>query len=139
MSVLSSEYLAVVMDLADFLQVEVDRTSLRDVAGKIKISKTTVDNIAKRRNKDLPELETLQKIAAAYNKDLWEVIEMANVDLGLPKTLEEEAKRLTALADRNPEYRPLVEGILKLRPQHVRAVRAYLEHLEGLEGEGGGA
>lgn len=133
MSVLLSGYVAFVMDLADFLQAEVDRSSLRDVAGKIGISKTAVDNLAKRKNKELPELVTLQKIAAAYNKDLWEVIEMMPVDLGLPKTLEEEAKQLIALADQNPEYQPLVEGILKLRPKHVRAVRAYLEHLEGLE------
>ena len=59
--------MAIMMDLAEYLQAEVDRErSIRKVAKKIGIAKTTLDNIIKRRIKRMPELETLEKIASAY-------------------------------------------------------------------------
>lgn len=71
------------MDLADYLQAEVDKVrSVRKVAAHIDVSKTTVQNIIKRKLKGMPELATLEKIAAAYELTLPAVVEMAGAMLG---------------------------------------------------------
>ncbi len=70
------------LDLADYLQAEVDKTSIRKVAARIDISKTTVENIIKRKLKSIPKVATLEKIATAYELTLPAVVEMAGVMLG---------------------------------------------------------
>lgn len=70
------------MDLADYLQAEVEKTSIRKVAKLTGVSKTTIDNIRNRRIKTLPELQTLEKIATAYSLTLPAVVEMAGAVLG---------------------------------------------------------
>jgi transcriptional regulator with XRE-family HTH domain len=67
------------MDLAEYLQAEVGKTSIRKVAKKIGISKTAVDNIANRRIKKMPQMETLEKIAIAYGLTVPAVVRMAGV------------------------------------------------------------
>lgn len=99
------------MDLADFLQAEINRTSLRDVAAHTKVAKTTIDSITKRRLKALPEIGTLARIAEAYRKPLWEVMQMAGVDLGLPQSDDERYRRLAALATRKPALEHLIERL----------------------------
>ena len=70
------------MDLADYLQAEVDKASIRRVAKHIGVSKTTVENICKRKIETMPKVKTLEKIAAAYGLTLPVVIEMAGAMLG---------------------------------------------------------
>ena len=70
------------MDLADYLQAEVGRTSIRKVAKATGVSKTTIDNIVNRRLKTMPDVATLEKIARAYGMTLPVVVEMAGAALG---------------------------------------------------------
>ena len=69
-------------DLAKLLQDEIDSTSIRRVAKRIGIAKTTASNIAKRKLKSMPEVATLEKIAIAYGLTLPAVVEMAGAMLG---------------------------------------------------------
>lgn len=69
-------------DLADYLQDEVEKTSIRKVAARIGIAKTTVTNIAHRKLKSMPEVATLEKIATAYDLTLPAVVEMAGAMIG---------------------------------------------------------
>lgn len=90
------------MDLADFLRAEVGRTSYRDVEEKTLVSRGAIENIIKRTNKDLPTIETLSRIAIAYNRPLWEVVQMV-VDLELPQSPTDLGQRLAALVERHPK------------------------------------
>jgi transcriptional regulator with XRE-family HTH domain len=123
-------YVAQKTELARYLQAEVDRTSLRDVAAKTDVSKTAIDNIIKGNMTELPKLETLDKFAAAYKMPLWKVIEMAGIDLGLSLSVSETIQRLGAVAERMPEFEPIVQYLLKLYPEDLRGVVAYLEALD---------
>lgn len=69
-------------DLADYLAPDVERESIRKVAARIGIAKTTLENIIKRRLKKMPKVETLKKIADAYGLTLPAVVEMAGMTLG---------------------------------------------------------
>lgn len=70
------------MDLADYLQPKVDKTSLRKVAAEIGISKSTVDNIIKRKLKSMPELQTLERIAVYSGFSLSVVVAMTGATMG---------------------------------------------------------
>jgi transcriptional regulator with XRE-family HTH domain len=111
MNVYCDGWVAHTMDLADFLKAKVDETSLRDVAGKTEVSKTAIDNIIKRRTGDFPEIGTLERIAKAYSMELWEVMIMAGVKLGLPENDTERSRRLAALVARRPALEHLVERL----------------------------
>lgn len=101
------------MDLADFIQRQVEGASYRKVAKDIGISKTAVENIAKRRVRTMPEIETLQKIADTYGMGLPTVVEMAGAMIGdtdryqiIARKMEAHpwiAERFDELASLSPE------------------------------------
>lgn len=117
-------------ELSKFLKKELDASSYRELAHKTNVSRGALENIINGTNTKLPELETLEKIATAYSLTLWQVIERAGVDLGLPKSVDETVSRLTDLARRIPEIEPIVVYLLKLYPEDLRGVVAYLEALD---------
>lgn len=123
---------AVMTALADFLTRELENSSYRQLEAKTKVSRGALENLISEENKDFPKLETLEKIATAYNLPLWRVIEMAGINLGIPATSENTARQLTSLASRLPEIEPIVEFLLKLHPDDLRGVVAYLETLDRL-------
>jgi len=84
------------MDLADYLQAEVGRTSIRKVAKATGVSKTTIDNIVNRRLKTMPDVATLEKIARAYGMTLPVVVEMAGAALGDGERARRLARELEA-------------------------------------------
>lgn len=113
--------------LAAFLEAERQRTSLREMETRTGVPRTTLDNLIKRRNVRLPELETLQKLAAAFNLPLWKVAEMAGVDVGLPRTADGLAQRLAALAQTTPQLAALLDDLTVLPPDELAGVVAYIE------------
>jgi transcriptional regulator with XRE-family HTH domain len=121
-------------DLADFLAGKLKESSYRDLEEKTKVSRGSLENIIGQQNTEFPKLETLDKIAKAYQLPLWRVIEMAGIELGLPGTPDDLARQLTSLGNRIPEIQPIVGYLLKLHPDDVRAVVAYLETLDRLRG-----
>lgn len=124
----------VMSDLADFLAGKLKESSYRDLEEKTKVSRGSLENIIGQQNTEFPKLETLDKIAKAYQLPLWRVIEMAGIELGLPGTPDDLARQLTSLGNRIPEIQPIVGYLLKLHPDDVRAVVAYLETLDRLRG-----
>lgn len=123
-------------ELSDFLGQKLKDSNYRDLEAKTKVSRGSLENIVKQENTKFPELETLEKIAIAYKIPLWRVIEMAGIELGLSQRLGDTASRLTSLADRMPEIEPIVGYLLKLHPDDLRGVVAYLETLDRLRGGG---
>lgn len=105
------------MDLAEYLQAEVDRTSLRKVAKKAGVSKGAIDRIIKRANEGFPELETLIGISKGFDLDLLEVERMAGVTIPAPQTPAEVQQRLGALVSQVPDLDRVVED---LRDMYVR-------------------
>lgn len=118
--------------LADFLTREVDNTSYREVEAKTKVSRGSLENIIGHNNKQPPKLETLEKIATAYELPLWRVIEMAGISLGLPASPNDLALQLTSLSIRLPEIEPIVTFLLRLHPDDLRGVVAYMEAVDQL-------
>lgn len=72
------------MDLAEFMQAEIDKpkSSVRKVAKRLHIAPTTVQKIAKRQIQTMPEIDTLQRIADNSGLTLPAVVEMAGAMLG---------------------------------------------------------
>jgi transcriptional regulator with XRE-family HTH domain len=110
------------VDLADYLADKVHQGSLRSVAEETGLSHNAINRIAQRKLKQLPELETLRAISAAYNLPLWKVIEMAGVDLELPATPHDEAAQLVSLLERMPTLRAIVKKIAGLSATRIKPI-----------------
>jgi transcriptional regulator with XRE-family HTH domain len=106
------------MNLVAFLEDKLKNgESYRQIEERTKVSRGAIEKIVKSRNSGLPTLETLQGIATGYTLPLWEVIQMAGVDLDLPS--ETETARLMAYASSSPELWDLLREVLDL-PEHQR-------------------
>lgn len=120
-----------VMDLAEYLQAEVDRTSLRKVAKKAGLaSKGPVERIIKHQNEGFPELETLIGIAKGFGLDLLEVMRMAGVTIAEPKTPAEVRQRLGNLVSEVPDLDRTVEELRDMYvydPQFVKGMIVGIE------------
>lgn len=102
------------MDLAEYLQDEVDKErSIRKTAKRLGISKTTLENIIKRRTKTRLKVSTLENIAAGTGLTLVAVAEMAGVIIGDGKKharVARELERKPWIAKRLNELLSLNEG-----------------------------
>ena len=111
------------MDLADYLQAEVDKASIRRVAKHIGISKTTVENIVKRRLKTMPDLSTLEKIASAYDMGTPAVVEMAGMLFSDPDVYLALAREL----ERKPWIAEAWPRLVSLTPAELKESLDYIE------------
>lgn len=99
-------------ELRKFLKKELEKPGgYRRLAEFTKVSKGALEDIVKGQGKRYPQIETLERIAEAYGKPLWEVQRMAGVNLGLPQTATESAQRLDQLVQQVPELRAHVEWL----------------------------
>lgn len=133
-------------DLARLIDGEMrDRKwSLRDAEEEVKVSRSALANILNGKNQP-PTLDTLDKLATYFRLPLWRLIEMAGIDLGLTRSIDDTVQQLTSLVRRMPEIEPIVQYLLKLYPEDLRGVVAYLEAIDrqhsrdrGWSGEGAG-
>lgn len=120
------------MDLADFLEAERKRIGYRQLAEKSGVSRGSLENIINRTNKDLPTLETLQSIAKAFDKDLWEVVDMT-VDLQLPKAPTELGQRIAAIVGRHPRLAGIFRRLQALEHQRPDLVTGMIITIEVLD------
>jgi transcriptional regulator with XRE-family HTH domain len=109
---------------------ELKQISYRDLEARTGVSRGSLEHIAREENTDFPKLETLEKLATYWKLPMWRVIEMAGVDLGLPRSVDELGQQLMSLASRLPEIEPIVQYLLKLYPDDLRGVVAYLESVD---------
>jgi len=119
------------LDLAELVKRELrdHDWTLRDAEEAMKVSRSALGNIVNRK-KILPTVDTLEKLATYFKLPLWRTIQMAGIDLGLPREPSDLARQLTSLADRIPEIQPIVGFLLKLHPADLNGVIAYLEVLD---------
>jgi transcriptional regulator with XRE-family HTH domain len=84
------------MDLAAFLQLDVDKSSVREVAGKIRISKTTLQKILRRQLKTMPQVPTLEKIADYTGMSLPVIVAMTGATMNDRGKYDQLARELEA-------------------------------------------
>ena len=119
------------MDLTEFIQAEVERTSIRKVAEKAGLeSKGAIERIINRTNKGFPELETLIGISKGFGIDLLEVVRMAGAMIPEPKTPAEVRQRLGNLVTQVPDLDRVVED---LRDMHVHDPKFVSGMIVGIE------
>lgn len=125
------------MDLAEFLDQEVKQTSYRDVEAKTGVSRGALENIIKRTNTEPPGLETLTRISVAYNRPLWEVVQMV-VDLELPQTPTELGERMAAIVERHPTLARHIARLQRLADTNPDFVQGVILAIEAVD-RGGSA
>jgi transcriptional regulator with XRE-family HTH domain len=114
------------MNLFDFLAQELKKTSSRELAAKIGVSHTTIRSMAQGELKALPEVETLIKIAKAFDLPLWRVIEMAGVDLGLPEEDSTDVRRIASLANHQERFLEVATLLAKTDQAEIEMVARFL-------------
>jgi transcriptional regulator with XRE-family HTH domain len=130
MVVLTARWVALTMDLAEYLQAKVDQSSIRKVAKHIGVSKSAVEHIIKRELDGFPEIETLIAIAKAYDLTLLEVERMAGVTIPEPKTNAEVHQRLGQLVTQVPDLDRMVEDLRDMYVQDPQFVKGMVVGLE---------
>lgn len=128
-----------VSELGDRLkQIQKEGVSLRDLEERSEIdgvplaSKSAIREVIKNPERK-PRITTLLGIAMALQLPLWQVINMAGYDLGLPVTDDPLLKDLQALAQREPESKQLLDLLLAADPKDRQAVLNYLRVQAGGE------
>jgi transcriptional regulator with XRE-family HTH domain len=114
---------------------ELKQLSYRDLEERTGVSRGSLEGIAREQITEFPKLETLEKLAKYWKLPLWRVIEMAGVDLGLPLSIDELGQQLMSLAQRLPEIEPIARYLLKLYPEDLRGVIAYLKTVDQLHNQ----
>lgn len=117
-------------ELSRKLAEELKTQSYRDLEAKTGVSRGSLEGIVREQISEFPKLETLDKLATYFKLPLWRVIEMAGIDLGYPKSVDELGQQLMSLAQRLPEIEPIARYLLRLYPADLRGVVAYLESVD---------
>lgn len=118
------------MDLAEFLEEKLKHSSYRDLQKKTGVSRGALEAIVKRESTDFPKIGTLNRIAEAYGKPLWEVVEMAGADLDLPQNDTSRARRLAQLVARQPRFEAVAKRLMDkvdTNPDYVDGIIAAIE------------
>jgi transcriptional regulator with XRE-family HTH domain len=117
-------------DLSDVVRATMrdeDLQSYREAAEYFGISHGSIGNILNRKPLGI---DTLSTVAEKLGRPLWEVMQLAGIDLGLPKTTTERAQRLAALLDRAPGLYRTIERLQALNeddPDYVAGMIVGLE------------
>jgi transcriptional regulator with XRE-family HTH domain len=113
-------------ELIQFLTEQVNTSSLRDVETKTGISYAAIQRIIKGNFKNKPEIETLEKLAQAYQLPLWRVMEMAGVALEWPDDAHTLTRRFASLIQADSTFRQLVELLVRAGFDTRTEISAYL-------------
>lgn len=115
--------------LAAWLREEVRRRGgVRKVSQATGVGAGTISRIMNEKLDGQPELETLVRLSEGLNRPLADLVEMAEVDLGLPEADDELLTRLWAEATHDPL---LAEILTLLRDAPEEDRRAVLKYLRG--------
>lgn len=120
----------VMSELSRKLNEELRAISYRDLEARTGVSRGSLEGIAREQITEFPKLETLDKLATYWKLPLWRVIEMSGIDLGMSRSVSDTIEQLNSLAQRMPEIEPIVVYLLRLYPEDLRGVVAYLEALD---------
>lgn len=120
--------------LAAWLREEVRRRGgVRKVSQLTSVGVGTLSRIMNEKLDGQPELETLVKLSEGLNRPLADLVEMAEIDLGLPEADDELLTRLRAEASQDPLLAEILT-LLRSAPEEDR--RAVLKYLRGSLGNG---
>jgi transcriptional regulator with XRE-family HTH domain len=120
--------------LADLLAREMEKRnwSLRDAEAHTGVSRNAIDNILKNAE-TVPNLETLHRLAVAFQVPLWRIVELAGFASGVVPngdTPQGRIHRVMKLSQAMPQLAELLDLALELPPSDVEGVLAYLEALK---------
>jgi transcriptional regulator with XRE-family HTH domain len=115
--------------LAAWLRDEAHRRGgVRKVSRLTGVGVSTLSRIINEKLDGRPELETLVKLSEGLNRPLADLVEMAEVDLGLPGADDALLARLRAEASQDPLLAEILT-LLRNAPEEDR--RAVLKYLRG--------
>lgn len=116
-------------ELGALLYEEVERTSYRRLGSRLGLSKKAIENIVKGNLTEPPELNTFIRIAEGFHLPLWKVLEMYGIKADIPSSRSRQAAMLDELTRQLPGTESLVSQMLRMHPDDVRSVSAYLTAL----------
>lgn len=119
--------------LRDFLAKEVQRLTYRGLADKTGISRGALESLIKPKkgeSVDYPKIETLIRLSKAYDKPLWKIMEMAEIELDLPQTADEAGRRLGQLIVQVPRLAELFDRIMARWDTDPDFVKGFIVGLE---------
>lgn len=79
-----------------------------------------------------PDMETMIKLARAFDEPLWRILEMAGYDMGMGTATHDQMLRLGSLLARQPWLRRAVDHLERIDEGQMEALLVYLETLERL-------
>src|SRR6187399_2672243 len=122
------------MDLAEFLTDKLQHTSYRAMAKRTGVSRGALEAIVNRQTGESPKIGTLTRIARAYGKPLWEVVEMAGAELDMPQNDTNRARRLAQLVERQPKFEHVAKRLLAMVDTHPDFVDGIIAGVEAAMG-----
>lgn len=119
------------MKLSEFLREALGRMSSRDLGELTGVSYAVLQRIARGDHKGVPDMDTLQRLSQAFNIPLWEILEMAGVNLGLPSSDNDDVKRLVSSARQRQNLRATLSLLLSVDNATIDTLNNYL-HIQYL-------
>lgn len=118
------------MNLAGFLKHQMEQRgwSLRDTERETGLSRSTIDNILKVEGV-VPSLDTLAKLAIAFNISLARIIELCGFELGDAHSVKPN-ERLNHLLASLPQMQSVVDRLMALNPEDMEGILDYIEVVE---------
>jgi transcriptional regulator with XRE-family HTH domain len=114
------------MNLAQLLRRELQTTSLRDLHAKTGLAPRLLRSLARGRAQEPPDIQTLQRLAKAFQLPLWCVLEMAGVELEQTFTQSAFAFYVAEQIEEQPLLRQLYERLVNADDEELAALLAYL-------------
>jgi transcriptional regulator with XRE-family HTH domain len=112
--------------LADFLAEQLKFTSSRELAALTGVTHTTIQRMARAPLQNTPSIDTLQRLAKAFNLPMWHILEMAGVNLELPATFETDLQKVMSLAEKQASLGDIVRQLAATNPKDLAAIRQFL-------------
>lgn len=118
--------------LKDLIEQERRRRgwTYRDLQDKTGVSRSALFDMERGKTRT-PHLETLGRIAVAFEMELADVLLIVGFPVNPIKSNEDRAQRLAALAEVLPRVEQVVDDLLRLDPSQQEGVIAYIEAVKG--------
>ena len=114
------------MNLAQLLRRELQTTGLHDLHSRTGLAPSLLRRLARGRDKEPPDLNTLQKVAKGVRLPLWCVLEMAGIELEQPFAQSAFAFYVAEQIEEQPLLRQLYERLANAEEEELEALLAYL-------------
>lgn len=117
-------------ELRQWLKAEFERNrwTYQKGAAELGLSTTTIHRFIN--NPDfVPGFEVYAKIAEWSGRKLYQIMELDDIDLGVPRSPTEQGERIASLLRIRPDLAPVLERLPQFQPDDVQAMLGLFEKL----------